>query len=584
MTSKHDGTNGGEVSSITHELVTIDKDIEAKGTGVVVEYTIKSNSDEPVRYTFADEVPSMGDSEVGFHPDYIPNSWSEEEETVVIEDIVAGSGESHFKLGMMLENWDVAQFESATLDIRSAHTVDRLGGKQADEAEPGENTNLLQKAKDTLFSSDNPQSPPLRSDGSHGTIPDNPSEPAGNPSSTDSETGRDQTPDVDDPLDLEDQSGTSGNETDHFDFEEPINEPADEANSESSAADQSAVEDAEAEETETESSTVDQTAVEDAEADETESESSAVEQSAVEEAETEETESESSTAEQSAVEDVETEETESESSAAEKSAVEEAEGKETESEEASNEMQFIENEDVDAEHGDGQVSEHSEVPERFEETSSVSTDQTTRDSVAALSSDLRSGEASEEDIEAIQEALDITESRSEAVKRDHLQARLDDFAAYADILSDFIDEYGTLTDFAAELQAENAEVRADIMNVREEIETLGNTQSALRSQVEQMETSLATLQDDVETVQNDVGAVQADIAAVQDDVESGRQEMDADIAEIQSHLDRLSDSLEDVEENTDAELAQIRRTVDEFDTVYSSLKDAFEPTGDEDES
>ncbi|MEF8894585.1 hypothetical protein, partial [Halodesulfurarchaeum sp.] len=263
--------------------------------------------------------------------------------------------------------------------------------------------------------------------------------------------------------------------------------------------------------------------------------------------------------------------------------VEDAEAEEPESE-SSNEMEFIENDDVEGESGDGQVREHSEVPERVEETSAASTEQTTRDIVTALSSDLKSGEASEEDIEAIKEALDITESRSEALKRDHLQARLDDFAAYADILSDFIDEHGTLTNFAAELQAENAEVRADIMNVRDDIETLGNTQSALRSQVEQMETSFAAIQDDVETVQNDVGAVQADIAAVQDNVETGRQEMDADIVETQEHLDALSESLEEVEEKTDAELAQIRRTVDEFETVYSSLKDAFEPTDDGDES
>ncbi|MEF8894558.1 hypothetical protein, partial [Halodesulfurarchaeum sp.] len=253
MTSELDGSSGDEVSSITHELVTIEKDIETKGTGVIVEYKIKSNSDEPVRYTFADEVPSMRDSEVGFHPDYIPHSWSEEEETVVIEDVVAGAGESHFKLGMMLENWDATQFESATLDIRSAHTVDKLQSKQADEAEPGEKTPLFQKAKDTVFSSENPQSPPLRSDGSHGTTPDNPSEPTGNSSKTDSETGRDHTPDVDDPLGLEDQSETSGSDSDNFDFEEPINQSPDEPNSESSTSDQSAVEDAEAEEPESES-------------------------------------------------------------------------------------------------------------------------------------------------------------------------------------------------------------------------------------------------------------------------------------------------------------------------------------------
>jgi hypothetical protein len=649
-----DKSSADEVNSITHELVTIRKNHVEKGGGVVVGYTIESNNDEPVTCTFVDELPAMDVSEIGFHPDYNPQSWSVDEQTIVIEDTIEGEGESQLKLGMIVEDWDTTQFESATLDIRRAHQLNKPQKKQVGGEQSETNSDLLQKAKSTVFGSDEPQNHLVRDNGSHEINTDDQTEPTETPSMTNPKSERDQTPDANDSLNLDDHSEEHESESEQFDLEDPTKQSEEENtgtidledptkqsdeentgtidledptkqseeentgtidledptkqseeqaenldvgdsnNDDSGSSGFLPKDDLSAEEDDSVSDeAVTNSVPAEPEADGSHTESSdptaesteGLDKSTTEESEKNDPSDRSTLAEDSEM-SYKNRESTSEESEIEQSVGEEEGSEEPEVEESTDEMQFVDNNDVDAgsPDGDGQADERSESSEQSEKTSENSTNQSTSDLVAALSSDLRSDEASEEDIEAIRETLGVTERRSEKIKKQHLQSRLDDFAAYADILSEFIDEHGTLTDFAAELRAERAEFRADVENVRDEIEALEDTQSTLRSQVRQMESSFATIQDDIEAVQADVTAVQDDVATVQDDVETGREEIDDEIAGIQHQLDEMTESLEQVEESTNAELAEIRTTIEEFESVHSTLADAFESIGINEES
>lgn len=202
----------------------------------------------------------------------------------------------------------------------------------------------------------------------------------------------------------------------------------------------------------------------------------------------------------------------------------------------------------------------SDTPDTTDESDeSTSTDSTT--SVAAMLADeIESGEVAEEDLDVIREELDIELSGSQAARLNHVQSRMDEFAAYADALRTLLDEEGDPTEVVTEL-------REDIWALREDV---GDLQSA----VGDLEVELATATDEREALREDIDEAASEVAAIEDEF---GEELDAVGDELADEIERVERQARAAREGVKSDLVDLEATVERVEKLHDAIESAFAP-------
>ncbi|MFT4891441.1 MAG: archaellum component FlaC [Halobacteriales archaeon] len=184
-----------------------------------------------------------------------------------------------------------------------------------------------------------------------------------------------------------------------------------------------------------------------------------------------------------------------------------------------------------------------DVPAAEGEESSATPPVEGTESVAQrLAEELRSGEVSEDDRKAIKEALDLEPelSSAETARIEHLQSRVEEVAAYAEALEEFLDEEGTAQELISDFRTEVEELRDDVQALDDKLETV---QSELDETTDQFD----DMGDDLSSVDNRIDELRTDVDAIDDEVGS----VASDLAAVEEDLESVEEDLEDVEEDVD---------------------------------
>lgn len=153
-----------------------------------------------------------------------------------------------------------------------------------------------------------------------------------------------------------------------------------------------------------------------------------------------------------------------------------------------------------------------------------------------------------------------TVPRSLEIRLDHLTARVEEFAAYADAIEGIIDQYGTGTEL--------------VDGIERDLESLNQRLTALDDRVT---TVRETHQEDVETVrehhQEDAEAIRCRIERV----ETAVDDTDARVGSLESETERLDDGLASVRDDTDG----LRARLDEFGEELQALRETISTVRDD---
>jgi len=206
---------------------------------------------------------------------------------------------------------------------------------------------------------------------------------------------------------------------------------------------------------------------------------------------------------------------------------------------------------------------------------------------AALAAEIRSGAADEADIATIGAALDTSVPRSVDVRIARLQSSVADIEAYADALSEFIDDEGTARDVLDEIDERVEAVESETDALDEAVDAVEETVSGVETDVDDVEADVETLfgETDAATATAESATERADRAHDRiDGVESTLDRFDEEFDDMRDDLAKLDSRLTDAEDRLDEDLDDIRAELDavddhlgELDGFRTRLNEAFGP-------
>lgn len=190
--------------------------------------------------------------------------------------------------------------------------------------------------------------------------------------------------------------------------------------------------------------------------------------------------------------------------------------------------------------------------------------------VERLAAEIEAGHAPEEAMATLREALGTGGSNRDQVRLNHLQSRVEEFAAYADALGDLFDEYGTVTGLIESYESRLESLKSDFEGLRADMDEAGEER---------------------DTLQNRLAALSDGIGAIDDvvhDLESTRQEIDQLRREYRTDVDALKSSIGTIEGNVDELGGDLRLSIDALETevdrwneTRERLVEALEPEASE---
>ena len=206
---------------------------------------------------------------------------------------------------------------------------------------------------------------------------------------------------------------------------------------------------------------------------------------------------------------------------------------------------------------------------------------------AALAAEIRSGAADEADVATIGAALDTSVPRSVDVRIARLQSSVADIEAYADALSEFIDDEGTARDVLDEIDERVEAVESETDALDEAVDAVEETVSGVETDVDDVEADVETLfgETDAATATAESATERADRAHDRiDGVESTLDRFDEEFDDMRDDLAKLDSRLTDAEDRLDEDLDDIRAELDavddhlgELDGFRTRLNEAFGP-------
>ena len=189
-----------------------------------------------------------------------------------------------------------------------------------------------------------------------------------------------------------------------------------------------------------------------------------------------------------------------------------------------------------------------------------------RDVVEELAAALESGDASASALETIREAVGGGGRRRDEVRVNHLQSRVEEFAAYADTLGKLIDEHGDLEPFLSDQAARVESLEDDL----EEVHGSLNAESERRRELADRLDGLADRIDRLE------GAVD-DLEGLRHDVKQLRSHHGDDVNDLESAINAIERQVEDATAEMNAELDALATDLDRWESTRRRLADALVP-------
>jgi predicted nucleic acid-binding Zn-ribbon protein len=221
---------------------------------------------------------------------------------------------------------------------------------------------------------------------------------------------------------------------------------------------------------------------------------------------------------------------------------------------------------------------------------------------------LRSGALSEEELDALRDALGIGMPRSTTTRIEHVESRLTEFEAYIDALEAFIDDNGTADEVIENLESTVQDLTETVEAVEEELEGIRTQQAELRGAIDDHGDELSVVGDRVDAVEAKLDELESTAdgqGARIDDLETGQAELRSDLeesrAELRSDMEEgredlrstleerrqelrsdLTDDREELQSDIEASIddveSEVERLSTRFDSIESSwrkVKDAF---------
>ncbi|SEH43916.1 hypothetical protein SAMN05192561_1011094 [Halopenitus malekzadehii] len=180
---------------------------------------------------------------------------------------------------------------------------------------------------------------------------------------------------------------------------------------------------------------------------------------------------------------------------------------------------------------------------------------------SALAAEIRSGDVPEADLETLREELDLGTPRSVDVRISRLQSRIEDLAAYADALEEFIDEEGTATEV--------------LESTREQVEDVATALDAAEARIDEAADARRSVREDLNAVEGTLDDALDDVADLEDrvaDVES----IEPAVADLETTVTDLEATVEDVDGTVavlDEEMGDVRSDIADLDTRVHDLED-----------
>ena len=602
MSGEPDIERGGELEdrTVQHGPVTVRKIPERKPNGIVVRYLLDSSAGAAAAIELTDELPPAR-SEVGFHAEKEPKSWETEGDTISIGHTLDPGGTSVLALGVVLGDGASTGFDpSKEPDVRDVRLLDADDGGPENEGhgrdEDGED-GLLDRARGVLFETDEPAA-------ADEAGPPEPTEPRedseAEPDTTDRRT--DGTYEDGEPIetaDLDEPGGESERAADpsedgkpgrlEFDLRNHIHDRNGETEAGKRREDGTVTDGAKSEDT-AENNTKTDRKRDDGDSPTTDgdegSDSGSGETGVTSEpsqrpdGEADDGTTGGDRGEQPAEsqEPVGPESNGTPDSSRERTDEMGTKDPDERSEDDTEETDKAVKSELDSPHDGDHDPAETKDPDRQEaptdangsETGGAPTVAPDGDLVSAFVSALQG--ASEKELESIRRSLDGERPRSEQVRLRHVHSRMDELTVYTDLLEGFIDDHGTPTEYADELEADLGTVRSELEDVKAELESI--------------ESGLTEIRTDQSLLRSDVTELESSLESLSSDVRGIRETPDTEVAELTAQFDRMTTRLESIETALERKAETVETVAEEFESVRTDLADVFdrerfEPIGDD---
>ena len=175
--------------------------------------------------------------------------------------------------------------------------------------------------------------------------------------------------------------------------------------------------------------------------------------------------------------------------------------------------------------------------------------------IASLAAEFRAGEASDDDLAVIRQAVEVSEAASSSADTQlgHLQSRVSELEAYNDAFSAFIDENGTGEQLLEESRERTEEIETSLADLEARVDELAELEAKidelaeLEGEIESVEETVRDLEAPVDEVRGKLVGVRSDVA----EIEAELEELDADlperIAAVRVEVEEVQDSVEEIE-------------------------------------
>ena len=184
---------------------------------------------------------------------------------------------------------------------------------------------------------------------------------------------------------------------------------------------------------------------------------------------------------------------------------------------------------------------------------------------ATLAAEIRAGEVSDADLDALRGELDPGLPRSADVRIRRLQSQLADLEAYSDAIKEFIDDEGTGAELVERLDAELEAVTTELEDLHDGLDAAAADREAIRDDVDALGDDLAATDDRLDTV-DETATTAADGV---DDVHDRADAIEDHIDGVESDIDDLTDDIDDVA----AEIGDVAADLDDTDDYVARVDD-----------
>lgn len=183
--------------------------------------------------------------------------------------------------------------------------------------------------------------------------------------------------------------------------------------------------------------------------------------------------------------------------------------------------------------------------------------------VAAIAEEVRAGEAADEDLETLTEALNLTRPSLESRVR-YLQNEMTDLAAYTDALEEFIDEHGSARGLLSELRDGLADVEDKVSDLDARVTDRMDTLDAVEEQVADLDERLDERAEETATVEDELADVQSSIRSLREDLRD-IDDLRDDLGGVEETVSDLADDVRDIE----SDIESVQEFRERFRTVFA---------------